>query len=222
MLNELSTEVDSFIQQSKQYIPTMLMLLGGLWGFNLLNWVTGSKLNMLGIRPRRVSGLIGIIFAPILHGNFTHLLFNTVPLLCLGLFVMTLGLQQFYLATAIIILLAGLGVWVVGRRGIHIGASALIAGYFGFVVASAYLQPTFTTFFCAGVALYYFGGILLSLFPTEETTSWEGHLAGFLSGLFAMYVCTNLTAISHLISLARIQATHFGWEFTAFLPFNLA
>ncbi len=195
MLAELSTEIDNFVETSKHYIPTMLIFMGGLWAFNIINWVLlGGVFNKLGIRPRRLSGLVGIVFAPFLHGNFAHLLFNTVPLICLGLFVMTLGLYDFYVATLIIVVLSGLAVWIVGRRGIHIGASSLISGYFGYVVASAYLQPTFATFFCAGVALYYFGGILLSLFPTEEKTSWEGHLSGFLSGLLAMYVTSHLSS----------------------------
>src|SRR5262249_15634708 len=136
-------------------------------------------------------GLVGIPLAPILHSNFNHLLFNTVPLFFLGLFVMSLDLTTFYVATVIITLLAGIGVWLVGRRGIHLGASALIAGYFGFILASAYQRPTFTTFFCAAVAFYYFGGILLSLFPSEESTSWEGHLCGFIAGLIAMYLCNR-------------------------------
>ncbi|MBS0290651.1 MAG: rhomboid family intramembrane serine protease [Proteobacteria bacterium] len=193
MLAELSTQISDFIEVSKQYLPTMLVCLGALWAFNVINWLTGSKLNALGIRPRRVGGLLGIVFAPILHANFTHLLFNTVPLLCLGLFVMSLGLTNFYIATGIITFLSGFTVWLIGRRGNHIGASALIAGYFGYVVGVAYVQPTFTTFFCAAVALYYFGGILLSLFPTEETTSWEGHLTGFCAGLIAMYFCTHFS-----------------------------
>ncbi len=194
MLAELTSQVSAFVETSKEYLPLMLKWLGILWAFNILNWYTGSKLNRLGIRPRRAFGLVGIIFAPILHGNFTHLLFNTVPLFCLGIFVMTLGVQYFYWSTIIICVLSGFTVWLIGRRGVHIGASALIAGYFGFVVASAYIQPTFTTFFCAGVALYYFGGILFSLLPTEETTSWEGHLSGFLAGIIAMVVCVYLQA----------------------------
>ncbi|MBN9286787.1 MAG: hypothetical protein BGO43_02590 [Gammaproteobacteria bacterium 39-13] len=191
MLSELSNEISDFIETSKHYLPTMLIVLGCLWVFNIVNWQTGSKLNRLGIRPRRAGGLIGILFAPILHSNFNHLLFNSVPLLCLGLFVMSLGIANFFWATVIIMVLSGFSVWLIGRRGNHIGASALIAGYFGYVVASAYERPTFTTFFCAAVALYYFGGILFSLFPTEKTTSWEGHLTGFVAGLIAMYICTH-------------------------------
>lgn len=199
MLSELSTQVTDFIEVSKQYLPSMLKCLGILWAFNIANWLTGSKLNALGIRPRRIFGLVGIVFAPLLHANFTHLLFNTVPLLCLGLFVMSLGLDNFYWATGIIMLLSGFTVWLIARRGIHIGASALIAGYFGYVLGVAYVQPTFTTFFCAGVAFYYFGGILLSLFPTEETTSWEGHLSGFCAGLVAMYLINHLDFVTQFI-----------------------
>ncbi|HRE31195.1 MAG TPA: rhomboid family intramembrane serine protease, partial [Candidatus Berkiella sp.] len=174
----------------RQYILPMLLMMAGLWLFNYINWKTGAKLNKWGIRPRRAKGLIGIPMAPFLHGNFNHLLFNSMPLFVLGLFLLSENPQIFFIATIVITLLAGLGVWLVGRRGIHIGASALIAGYFGFIVVSAYQRPTFTTFFCAGIAMYYFGGILFSLFPTEESVSWEGHLCGFVSGLIAMYLCT--------------------------------
>jgi membrane associated rhomboid family serine protease len=188
MLSELSQEIEQFTETSKQYIPTMLTLLAGLWLFNYVNWKTGSKLNRYGIWPRHAQGLPGILFAPFLHANFNHLLFNSVPLFFLGLFVMTLGLTEFYIATVVIVLVAGLGVWIFGRNGIHIGASALIAGYFGYVLASAYQHPTISSLFCAAIAMYYFGGILFSLFPTEATVSWEGHLIGFLAGLLAMFI----------------------------------
>lgn len=191
MLTELSNELEQFVNTSREYIPTMLYFMGGLWLFNLINWYTGSWLNLLGIRPRRAFGLVGIVFAPFLHGDFSHLLFNTIPLFCLGIFVMSLGIGIFIFATIFICVLSGFTVWIMGRRGIHIGASALIAGYFGFVVGIAYQKPTFTTFFAAGVALYYFGGILFSLFPSEEGTSWEGHLSGFLAGLIAVYIATH-------------------------------
>lgn len=187
MLSELSNDIQNFIETSKQYIPTMLKLVGLLWLINGINWMTGSKLNRFGIIPRRPRGLLGIFLAPILHQNFNHLFFNSLPLFFLGIFAMSLNLTMFYWATIIIIGLGGMGVWLIGRYGNHIGASALIAGYFGYVLAFAYQEPTFTTFFCAAIAFYYFGGILLSLFPTNETTSWEGHLSGFLAGLVAMY-----------------------------------
>jgi len=191
MLSELSQEIELFTEGSKQYIPTMLLVMAVLWGINLLNWSTGKHLNRFGIIPRRPRGLVGIALAPILHADFNHLLFNSMPLFFLGVFIMTMDRHLFYVATILITILAGLGVWLVGRDYTHIGASALIAGYFGFVLAFAYQAPSITTLFCAAIAMYYFGGILFSLFPTQEKVSWEGHLIGFLSGLLTMYLCVN-------------------------------
>lgn len=171
-------------------MPTMLKWLGLLWGINLFNWwVLGGRLNALGIVPRRPRGLLGIFFSPFLHADFAHLLFNSVPLFFLALFIMSLGVTQFYWATVIIAFLAGLGVWIFGRRGNHIGASGVIAGYFGFILANAYHHPTFSALFCAAVAFYYFGGILLSLFPGRSEMSWEGHLSGFVAGIIAVFIC---------------------------------
>ena len=133
MLAELSSEIGNFLEVSKQYIPQMLLVVAGLWVFNYANWWTGSKLNKFGIRPRKAIGLIGIPLAPFLHGNFNHLFFNSLPLFFLGLFIMSLDPKLFYESTIVITILAGFGVWCVGRRGIHIGASALISGYFGLI-----------------------------------------------------------------------------------------
>lgn len=159
-----------------------------LWGFNILNWMTGSRLNILGILPRHPFGLIGIVFSPILHSNFNHLFFNSIPLFVLGLFMMTLGLDLFWYVTGMITILGGFAVWLVGRRGIHLGASALVSGYFSFIMVLTFEHPSFPSILLASIALYYFGGIILSLFPTEERTSWEGHLCGFLAGLASFYL----------------------------------
>lgn len=195
MLAELSREIDTFINTSRHYMPQMLKAMGILWAFNIVNWMIGSPLLSFGIRPRKLSGLIGIFFAPFLHGNATHLLFNSVPLFFLGIFVLSFQPSLFYAATLMIMVLSGLGVWLVGRRGVHIGASALITGYFAYVLLHAYEQPTFTSFFAAGVVIYYFGGLFSGLFPsTKKETSWEGHLSGFFAGLFVSFLCTNYSS----------------------------
>jgi len=184
MLTDFSAQLDTFIEFSKHHIPWLITLLGGLWAINLGNWVLGSPFNILGIFPRHFPSLLGIFFAPILHANFTHLLFNSGPLFFLALFVLTQNPGIFYKITGIIIVLSGFLVWLMGRKGNHIGASGLIAGYFGYLLIQAYSDFSVVTLFCAVVAVYYFGGILFSLFPTAEKTSWEGHLFGFLTGVF--------------------------------------
>jgi len=189
MLTELADKIELFIQDSRTHIVPMLKIVGVLWIINLSDWATGSHLKQFGIIPRTARGLTGIVLAPILHGDFTHLLFNSLPLFFLGIFIMTLSLTDFYIGTVLIILLSGSIVWCVGRKGNHIGASALIAGYFSYVLANAVLYPTIAALFCAIVAFYYFGSILLSIIPAQEDTSWEGHAAGLLSGVIAMIVC---------------------------------
>ena len=189
MLSELDYELTLFIAKAKLHLPMLFLILGMLWGINLVNWyLLGSRLNIFGIWPRKPFGLIGIIFSPVLHKNFNHLFFNSIPLFALSLFVMTYGITLYAMITIIIIILEGLLTWLFGRRGIHIGASSLITGYFGFILVSAYSRPSITTLFLAALTLYYFGSIILSLFPTEEKVSWEGHLLGFIAGIMTKFI----------------------------------
>jgi membrane associated rhomboid family serine protease len=188
MLAKLGNELELLLNSSREHIPLILALVAGLWLFNGLNWCLGAPLNKLGILPRQRRGLIGIFFAPLLHSNFNHLFFNSIPLLVLSVLIISMNVWTFWWVTIFISLVSGLAVWLVGRRGNHIGASALIAGYFGYVLALAYEKPSVTSLFLGGITLYYFGGILLSVFPQQEKVSWEGHLLGMLSGILAMYL----------------------------------
>lgn len=189
MFDTFIDEITVFLQYAKYQLPTILLILSVLWGINLLNWyVLDSKLKAFGLVPRHLSGLIGILTMPILHGDFNHLFFNSIPLFTLGLYLLTFGTAAFIKVTVTIMVLAGLGTWLFGRHGNHIGASALINGYFGFILTMAYYRPSFTTIFIALIALYYFGGILVSVFPHKETTSWEGHLTGMIAGVCTLYL----------------------------------
>jgi membrane associated rhomboid family serine protease len=188
MLDSLVNELSIFIERSKYYLIPWIAFTGGLWIFNIFNWMTGSRLNILGIYPRHAFGLIGIIFCPLLHQNFNHLFFNSIPLFVLGLALLARGLVIFCWVTLIVTLLGGFAVWLVGRRSIHIGASGLISGYFGFILVTAYLQPSFTSAILAALVLYYFGGIFMGIFPQEERVSWESHLCGFLAGIASAYL----------------------------------
>ena len=189
MLQDIGYQLDEFMQVSKYYLPTMLWIIAGLWVFSAINFKLGKPFNILGIVPRKPRGLFGIVFAPILHSNYNHLFFNTIPLFFLGLFALSMNEVRFYWATGLITVIAGTLVWLFGRRGNHVGASGLIAGYFGYLLSAAVQQPTITALFCGGIALYYFGGIITSLFPSEEKTSWEGHLFGFLAGVATIFIC---------------------------------
>jgi membrane associated rhomboid family serine protease len=188
MLSELANDLNLFITKSQLFIRPWLICLGVLWLINIFNWITGSRLNNLGIYPRRMSSLTGIIFSPILHQGFNHLFFNSIPLFVLGLVILGRGINLFYWVTAVVVLLSGSLVWLLGRKALHIGASGLISGYFGFIMITAYTNPSAATLLLALVVLYYFGSIFLGIFPQQRGISWESHLLGFLAGIAAAYL----------------------------------
>jgi membrane associated rhomboid family serine protease len=132
--------------------------------------------------------LTGIFFAPFLHHDFNHLFFNSVPFFILTNLVLLHGQLNFYICSLIIICGGGLGVWLFGRRAVHIGASGLIMGYFGYLLAEAYYNLSAITIILAVLALYYFGGLIFALIPgARKDVSFSGHLFGFLSGVLAAY-----------------------------------
>jgi len=124
-----------------------------------------------------------IWISPILHADANHLFFNSIPLLILADLMLLSGLDSFILTTLYIVTLAGILLWIFGRPAIHIGASNLIMGYFGYLLSAAFYRPSAMAIILAIVSLYYFGGLILGLFPTKERISWEGHLFGFISGI---------------------------------------
>jgi len=187
-LTSIAYDLDQFIQTSQNNLGLLLELMGAMWVLNLANWWLNLHLNSLGLIPRRARGLIGIFTNCFLHKDFNHLFFNSIPLFALGLVMLSFGVQVFYLASVIIVLLGSVAVWCVGRPGNHIGASALITGYFSYIIASAYKEPTVSSIFIAVIILYYFGSIFLGIFPTSAKTSWEGHLFGFLAGIAAYFI----------------------------------
>lgn len=187
MLADLVLELNTFVENSQLYMYPWLLCLVGLWVINTLNWLFKSRLNILGIYPRHPWGLIGIIFSPFLHQNFNHLFFNSIPLFVLGLAVLARGFDIFLWVTLIVVCLGGFAVWIIGSRGIHIGASGLVSGYFGYILATAYFEPSFATILLGSLVIYYFGSIFLGIFPQAERVSWESHLFGFLSGISSAY-----------------------------------
>jgi membrane associated rhomboid family serine protease len=198
MLENISEQIQHLIIAMQSNMVFALKLVSILWIIHLVNTVTHYHLNYLGIRPRSLRGIPGIFFTPLLHGDYNHLFFNTIPLCVLIDLILPEGKIIFYYISGSIILFSGTLIWLFARPGIHIGASSLIMGYFGFLLAQAYFNVTATTIVLAGFCIYYFGGLFLSLFPgAKKNVSWEGHVFGFISGIL---VSCYLDKITYIIS----------------------
>jgi len=189
MLNQVADQLQALLTLIQANMFFSLMIVAILWAVMLVNAATQYRLNALGLLPRSLRGLIGIFISPFLHGNFNHLFFNSIPIFLLSNFILIKGHHQFYCVSLTIIVLSGAAIWLVGRRAIHIGASGVIMGYWGYLLINAYQQTSVTNIMLAIITLYYFAGLLLNLFPTDKQSSWEGHVFGFLAGIAASFLC---------------------------------
>lgn len=183
-------EVLDLLLSVQHTAPMVLIFVGIMWAIHIVNALLGYRLNLLGVHPREIIGIPGIICSSFLHGDFNHLFFNSIPLFVLANFVMLDGVYVFYFVTASIILMSGIGTWLFGRRAIHVGASSLIVGYWSYLMVNAILGKTALAIVIGAVSFYYFGALLFSIFPSDLRTSWEGHLFGFLAGI-ATYFLAN-------------------------------
>jgi membrane associated rhomboid family serine protease len=139
-----------------------------------------------GIRPRNVSGLDGILLAPLVHDGFAHLVANSAPLILLGTFVLAAGTRRFLLATLIITIASGLGVWFLTPPNyLVIGASGVIFGWLGLLLMRGIVEHSLWNLGVAIVVGLLYGWQLIAVLPTDERISWQGHLFGFLGGMAA-------------------------------------
>jgi membrane associated rhomboid family serine protease len=165
--------------------PLLFGMVGLLWVVEILNLVVDHQLCRYGIFPRTARGLMGIPFSPILHGGVAHLFLNTGPLIVLGGLILFNGRALFIRSTVFIVLVGGLGIWLVGRPAYHVGASALIFGYFGYLLAKGFFDRRVRSIFLALVTIVAYGGLFWGLLPTVPHVSWEGHICGFAAGILA-------------------------------------
>lgn len=171
-------------------VPSLIVLM--MWITFYSNSSFNLDLNRFGILPRTAHGLIGIVASPFLHGNLQHIINNTLPIFILGA-----ALVYFYrdLSLKILvygILLSGLITWIIGRSNYHIGASGLIYVLVSFIFFKGFFTKYYRLVALSFAVVVLYGGMVWYMFPdVDNTISWEGHLAGFITGLaFALYYKT--------------------------------
>jgi membrane associated rhomboid family serine protease len=161
-----------------------------LAGIELLDTLSGGRLDVIaGIRPRDISGLDGVLLAPLVHHGFAHLVANAAPLILLGTFVLASGVRRFLFATIVIAIISGLGVWFLTPSNfLVIGASGVIFGWLGMLLTSGIVERSLWSVAVALVAGLLYGWQVTALFPTDGQVSWQGHLFGFIGGVLAAIV----------------------------------
>ncbi|MGM0929853.1 MAG: rhomboid family intramembrane serine protease [Actinomycetota bacterium] len=157
-----------------------------LWVAFLVNLIAGGYFSLLlGIAPRRLDGLDGVFFGPLLHADTSHLLSNTLPLLVLGFLTLLEGIRRFLVVLACSWLASGLGVWLTGA-GLTIGASGLVFGLLAYLLVRGFYNHSWRQVLLAVVIFIFYGSVLWGVLPTAMPgTSWQAHLFGAAGGVVA-------------------------------------
>ena len=175
---------------SVQAIQLLVIIAALMWLIEAVDSLAfEGRLDQHGIVPRTLSGLDGILWAPVLHGGDGHLLANTVPFLLLGAFVAVGGIRRWLVVTAFIAVLGGLATWLFARNAAHVGASGLIFGYAGFLLVAGFVEKSIKGIAVAVIVGVLFGGMVLrGIAPVSSYISWESHLFGLAAGVLAAFV----------------------------------
>ncbi len=162
-------------------LPALAVLL--LWAVYLLDRGFDLDLFRFGVLPRSVSGLVGILFSPFIHGDAEHVFNNSVPVLMLGW-----SLMYFYPRIALRVVLvtwlvSGIWVWISARGNYHIGASGVVYGLAAFLFLSGVLRRQRTLMAVSLLVVFLYGGLVWGVFPIVPRVSWESHLWGAVAGV---------------------------------------
>lgn len=158
-----------------------------LYGVEFVD-ITFFHLHLEGIFPRDVHGLGGIVWAPLLHDGWPHLISNTIPILVFGFLAMAGGLGQWAIVTAAIWLVSGIGVWLISPTGTDtVGASGIAFGWLAFLLIRGLFNRSIGQILVALVLLFYWGSVLWGLIPGQPQVSWQAHVFGAVAGVFAAW-----------------------------------
>lgn len=173
---------------NKSGVTQPLRLCFLMWLIFTIEYFMGMDFGDYGILPRTPEGLVGLVIGPLIHGNFQHLISNTIPLLVLGgaLFIFfpsianTVFFYSYFFTNAL--------VWVFARSYYHIGASGLVYALAAFLVFYGFFQRNFKSVLVSLITITFYGGLGPSLFYFDARVSWESHLMGAIVGFSSAFL----------------------------------
>lgn len=177
-----------------RFVP-VIVLLAIMWVIEIIDTVLPADLDLFSLASWQPLSLYGVVTSPLLHSDFGHLTANTFPFLILGLCIAVEGARRFWLVTAITAVVSGLGAWMTTLPvGQHIvGASGIVFGFFGYLAVRTWFTDDVLrkiVYFTIGffVLITYGASMVFGMMPQANGISWQGHLFGFVGGIFAAWL----------------------------------
>jgi len=159
-----------------------------LWLAEVVDTLLGHRLDAEGIRSGNPDGLSGVLFAPLLHAGWGHLVANSLPLLVLGFLLLLSGLRRWLAVTAVVWVIGGLGTWLTGGPGtLHLGASGVVFGWLSYLMVRGLFSRRPGQIALGVLVFLLYGGLLWGVLPSQPGVSWQGHLFGAVGGGLAAY-----------------------------------
>lgn len=195
-------------------MPPILFVLF-IAAIEIVQAMNGWSFSNWGLYPRKLSGLIGVITSPLLHSGYPHLISNSVPFIVLGTMTLYFYRKVAFPVFFIIYVLTGVSVWLVARPSYHIGLSGVVYGLVSFVFWVGVFRRDRISIVLALVVTILYSGMFLGISPNQEGISWEGHLMGAFSGIYAAFLFRN--------QIEAVEKQRYSWETeeqatTYFLP----
>ncbi len=175
------------------YITLSFTIL--LWIIEIVKYISGLELYKLGVNPSHSIGLIGVIFAPLIHASFEHLISNTPAIIILGTALIYGYPRSCWFVLAVIWFVAGLGVWFTARPVYHFGASGLTYGMMAFVFVAGVLRRDRLAISLSLLVFFLYGTMIWGIFPHQPGVSFETHLWGAGLGILCAIVLRNIDPI---------------------------
>jgi membrane associated rhomboid family serine protease len=179
----------------RRAVLSVVLFIGVLWFIELADRIFHLQLAHLGIYPREPLGLRGVLFAPLIHGSWGHLISNSISLAVLGAALLYGYPRSRFYVLLLIYLGSGLGVWLFARSSFHFGSSGLTHGMMFFVFTSGILRRDRLSIALAMIVFFLYGGMIWTIFPNEPGVSYESHFFGALMGLSAAFLFRNLDPV---------------------------
>jgi membrane associated rhomboid family serine protease len=154
-----------------------------IWLIQLLNWALDLGPEDFGVRPRELAGLLGILFAPLVHGGFAHLIANSLPLMVLGTAMLYLYPNSALRVLPAVYLGPGVAVWLFGRPSVHVGASGLVYGLVSYIFVAGLIRRDRRAIAASLLVCFMYGALAWGVLPIRPGVSWETHLAAALIGV---------------------------------------
>jgi membrane associated rhomboid family serine protease len=176
-------------QLQRQGITLLIVIIGLMWVVEIINSLDSNRLDSDGLYARNVSRLWGIITAPFLHASFQHLIDNTIPLVFMGLIIALAGAIRLALVTAIVIVLGGIGTWLIAPAGtVTVGASGLVFGYATYLLTRGVFDRSMLELAVGALVGVVWGSALLTSLVPHYGVSWQAHLCGGIGGVVAAWL----------------------------------